>query len=169
MWFQDEARVGQRGTLSRIWAKKGSRPRVVQQQQYSNAYIFGAVCSQRDEAVALVLPIANTESMKLHLDEISKKIEPGRHAIIIMDKASWHTTDKIPKYHNITSIHLPPYSPELNPVEQVWRTLRNDSLANRCFSGYDQIINECCEAWNKITSISGKISKLCSREWACLS
>ncbi len=161
--------MGQRGTLSRVWAKKGTRPRVVRQQQYNNAYIFGAVCPQREESVALVLPTANTESMKLHLDEVSKNIEQGRHAVIIMDKASWHTTDKISKYHNITPIHLPPYSPELNPVEQIWRSLRNDSLDNRCFSGYNNIVNECCEAWNNFVSIYGNISKLCTREWSVLS
>lgn len=169
MWFQDEARVGQRGTLSRIWAKKGTRPRIIRQQQYNNAYIFGAVCPQRNEAASLVLPNANTESMKLHLDEISKNIKQGRHAIMIMDRASWHTTNSIPRYHNITLIHLPPYSPELNPVEQIWRSLRNDSLANRCFLGYNQIVHECCEAWNKFISMPGRIKELCSRKWAILS
>jgi len=83
VWFQDEMRIGQRGTLTRIWARKGTRPRVVRQQQSESAYIFGAVCAQRDAAVGLVLPFANTKTMALHLQEISQAVPPGRHAVLI--------------------------------------------------------------------------------------
>ena len=63
IWFQDEARVGQKGTLTRTWAKKGTRPRLVRQQQFEYAYIFGAVCPAQDQAVGLVLPVINTEEI----------------------------------------------------------------------------------------------------------
>ena len=82
IWFQDEARVGQRGTVTRTWAAKGSRPRLTRQQQFEYAYIFGAVCPSRDEAVGLVLPIANTDAMLVHLEHISAKIPEGRHAVL---------------------------------------------------------------------------------------
>jgi len=81
IWFQDEARVGQRGTVTRTWAAKGSRPRLTRQQQFEYAYIFGAVCPTRDEAVGLVLPIANTDAMLVHLEHISAKIPEGRHGV----------------------------------------------------------------------------------------
>lgn len=72
MWFQDEMRIDQRGNLTRIWAHKGTRPRVARQQQSESAYIFGAVCAQRDAAVGLVLPCANTKTVALYLQEFSQ-------------------------------------------------------------------------------------------------
>ena len=102
IWFQDEMRIGQRGTQTRLWARKGTRPRVVRQQQSESAYIFGAVCPQCDAAVGLVLPFANTQTMALHLEAVSQAIPPGRHAILVLDKAGWHTTPKLPQlltYH----------------------------------------------------------------------
>ncbi|WP_404831084.1 transposase [Endozoicomonas euniceicola] len=72
VWFQDEGRFGQQNTISRIWAPKGSRPGLIRQRQFKYAYMFGAVCPERDKAIALILPMANTESMALLLNEISK-------------------------------------------------------------------------------------------------
>jgi transposase len=168
IWFQDEMRIGQRGTQTRLWARKGTRPRVVRQQQSESAYIFGAVCPQRDTAVGLVLPFANTQTMALHLEAISLAVPPGRHALLILDKAGWHTTLKLPQLSNLSLLTLPAASPELNPAEQVWQQLRDRSLANRCYDNYDQILDACCDAWNKFTQIPGAIRSLCSRSWACL-
>ncbi len=132
------------------------------------AYIYGAVCPNNDEAVGLVFPVANSEAMTLHLNEISKKTKPGRHAIVIMDQAGWHTSNKLGTFDNLTPIMLPPYSPELNPVEQVWQWLRQHHLANRCYEGYDDIVDSCCEAWMSFVNDTGVIRSLCSRDWANL-
>jgi hypothetical protein len=94
IWFQDEARVGQRGTVTRIWARRGSRPRVIRQQQFEYAYIFGVVCPLKDEAIGLVLPTIGTFCMQKHLDEIGKHIAPDNHGVIVFDQAAWHTTNK---------------------------------------------------------------------------
>lgn len=168
VWWQDEARVGQQGTITRLWSPKGTRPRAIRQQQFEYAYIYGAVCPSRDLGVALVLPVANSEAMNLHMEEISKKTDPGRIAIVIMDQAGWHTSNKLKKFENVIPIMLPPYSPELNPVEQVWKQLREDSLANRCFENYEDIIQSCAKAWNKFTGVVDNVRSLCSREWANL-
>jgi transposase len=168
IWFQDEMRIGQRGTQTRLWARKGTRPRVVRQQQSESAYIFGAVCPQCDVAVGLVLPFANTQTMALHLEAISLAVPPGRHAVLILDQAGWHTTLKLPQLPNLSLLTLPAGSPELNPAEQVWQQLRDRSLANRCYDNYEQIIDACCDAWNKFTQIPGAIRSLCTRSWACL-
>ena len=168
VWWQDEARVGQQGTITRMWAQKGTRPRAIRQQQFEYAYIYGAVCPSKDEGVALVLPVANSEAMSLHLEEISKKTEPGRVAVVIMDQAGWHTSSKLKKFDNVVLIMLPPYSPELNPVEQVWKQLREDSLANRCFKNYEDIVQSCAKAWRKFTGVIENIRSLCSRDWAIL-
>jgi hypothetical protein len=119
VWFQDEARVGQRGTVTRIWAAKGSRPRVIRQQQFEAAYVFGAVCPAQDKAAALVMPKANSESMQQHLDLIAAAVTPGKHAVLVVDRAAWHGTEKLLMPANLSILPLPPYSPELNPVEQI--------------------------------------------------
>lgn len=166
IWFQDEARIGQQGTLSRVWSKKGVRPRLVRQQQYESAYVFGAVCPQHDQAIGLVVPHANTEAMKQHLDLVSEQVPAGRHAVVVLDRAGWHTTPKLAHFENISLLPLPPYSPELNPTEQVWAQLRTRYFANRCFKGYEDIVDSSCHAWNAFVGEKGAIQKLCTREWA---
>ena len=168
VWFQDEARIGQRGTVTRLWAIKGTRPRVIRQQQFEYAYIFGAVCPQTDQAVALVLPEVNITAMRLHLEQMSASVPIGRHAVLVMDRAGWHTSKKIGVYGNLSFLPLPAASPELNPTEQVWRQLREDELANRCFAGYEDIVESSCRAWNNFTEKEGSVKKLCSRDWATL-
>lgn len=140
--------MGQRGSLTRTWARKGTRPRLTRQQQFEYTYLFGAVCPARDRAVGLVLPAVNIHAMLTHLEHISASIPKGRHAVLVLDRAAWHTTAKIRKFDNLTLLPLPPASPELNPVEQVWQKLRDNWLANRCFDGYEAIVEACCEAWN---------------------
>lgn len=165
IWFQDEARIGQRGTVTRIWARRGTRPRVIRQQQFEYAYIFGAVCPMKDRAVGLVMPRVGTDCMEQHLEEIAKHIEPGNHGVVICDRAAWHTTKKLRIPKNISFLPLPAASPELNPTEQVWQVLRDRYLANRCFKSYDHIVESCCDAWNSLTSKTGTIRTLCSRDW----
>jgi transposase len=168
VWFQDEARVGQRGTVTRLWAKKGTRPRVIRQQQFEYAYIFGAVCPQRDQAVGLVLPTVNIDGMKLHLEQIVASVPEGRHAVLVLDRAGWHTSKKIGVYKNLSILPLPAASPELNPTEQVWRQLRDEELANRSFHDYEDIVQSSCRAWNNFTQRPGAVKQLCTREWANL-
>ena len=120
VWFQDEARVGQQGTLTYVWAERGSRPRALKDLRYEWADLFGAVCAERGVGAALVLPYANADAMTLHLAEISRQVTSGAHAVLVCDGAGWHQTGgRLRVAENITLLHLPPYSPELNPVENV--------------------------------------------------
>ncbi|MCA9508613.1 MAG: IS630 family transposase [Myxococcales bacterium] len=168
VWFEDEARIGQQGTVSRLWAPKGTRPRALRQVQYEYAYIFGSVCPARDEAIALIIQEVGTEAMIQHLKQISDCTAPGRIAVVVVDRAAWHTTKKINIFKNIVLVPLPPASPELNPTEQLWQQLRDNYFSNRTFSNYDDIELSCCEAWNDYTNRQGVISSLCSRTWANL-
>jgi transposase len=168
VWWQDESRIGQQGSLSRVWAQKGTRPRVIRQRQFLSTYIFGAVCPDRDEGCALILPECNTGMMQIHLDQISEHVREGYHAILLMDRASWHTTEALNIPNNITLMPLPPYSPELNPMEQMWQQLRKIRLSNTVFKDHDDIVNACCEAWNCFCDQEGNIQKLCTRDWATL-
>jgi len=168
IWFQDEARIGQQNTVTRIWAKTRTRPRIVRQRQFLASYIFGAACPKTGKSAAIIMPKSDTEAMFRHLQCISETLETGRHAVIVMDRAAWHTTDKLEKLNNISLVFLPPTAPELNPIEQVWRQLREDSLANRCFQTYDDILDACCDAWNNFANNYEFVKSLCHREWAVL-
>lgn len=168
VWFQDESRVGQQGSITRMWAPKGTRPRAVRQQQFEYCYIFGATCPQKDKALGLVLPTANTNAMVEHLRLISQDTEQGRQALVIMDRAGWHMSKAIQCFDNVTVLPLPPYSPELNPVEQLWQHLKQRYLSNRCFKDYNQIVDECCNAWDEILIEPNFIRNLCSRGWVLL-
>jgi len=167
LWWQDEARIGQQGTLTRLWAERGSRPPAPRDCRYDWAYIFGAVCPVRDCGVALVLPYANSEAMNLHLAEISKRVAPGAHGILTLDGAGWHQSgDRLKVPANISLLLLPPYSPELNPQENIWQYLRQNYLANRVFDTYEMIVDACCDAWNKLVAQSGRIASIATRDWA---
>jgi len=167
LWWQDEARVGQQGTLTRVWAERGSRPRAPRDQRYDWAYLFGAVCPARDTGAALVLPIADSDMMNLHLAEISRHVTPGSHAVVLLDGAGWHQTGgklKVPE--NISLLKLPAYSPELNPAENIWQYLRQNQLSNRVFDSYEAIVDACCDAWNALTAEPGRIRSIATRPWA---
>jgi transposase len=88
--------------------------------------------------------------MQLHIDEIRRHVEKGAHAVLVMDRAGWHTTAKLGMPANITPIFLPSRAPELNPVENVWQYMRANWLSNRVFDDYEAIIDAACEAWQKL-------------------
>ena len=166
LWWQDEARVGQKNKITRRWAKRGTRPRAPQDQRTKSAYIFGAICPARGVGAALVLPRCNTLAMQWHLDEISSQVAPTAHAVLLLDRAGWHTTKKLTIPSNITLLHLPPRAPELNPVENVWQFMRANWLSNRVFKSDDQIVALCCEAWNRLIDQPWKIISIGRRKWA---
>jgi DDE superfamily endonuclease len=105
--------------------KRGSRPPAVRDNRHDSAYLFGAVCPQRRVGAAIIMPAVNSEAMAEHLEEISTQVTPGAHAVPLLDGAGWHQPGKrLPVPDNISLLPLPPYAPELNPVENVWEFLR---------------------------------------------
>ena len=150
----------------RQWAKRGSRPRQPADQRYENAYIFGAIYPARGKGAALAPPFADTAAMQLHLDEISRHVAKGAHAVLLLDRAGWHTTGKLNVPKNITPIFLPSRSPELNPVENIWQYLRANWLSNRVFETYDAIIDAACDAWRRLIAQPQTISSIGMRDWA---
>ena len=163
---KDEARIGQKNGIVRQWARRGTRPRQPADQRYDSAYLFGAICPARGVGAALAMPFADTQAMQAHIDEIGRTVSPGSHAVLLLDRAGWHTTDKLEVPKNITLILLPSRSPELNPVENVWQYLRANCLSNRSFETYSDIIDAACEAWNTLTAIPAVIQSIGMREWA---
>ena len=90
--------------------------------------------------------------MTLHLEEISGAVAPDAHAVVVMDQAGWHTSGKLDVPANVSILTLPSRAPELNPVENVCQFMRDNWLSNRVFSSHDDIVDHCCEAWNKLVA-----------------
>jgi transposase len=114
----------------------------------------------------LALPTVNTAAMSAHLAEISRNVAPGAHAVIVLDGAGWHGSDALVIPDNLSLLTLPPYSPELNPVENVWQYLRANWLAISIFDTYDDILNACCSAWNRFANDPQTITSITERSWA---
>ena len=115
----------------------GHRPRGRRDLRHEAAYLFGAVCPERDTGVALVLPNVATTVTQLMLDELSGAVVPGAHALVIMEGAGWHCANELALPDNLTPIFLPPYSPELNAIERLWLYLRERFLSHRLWPTYD--------------------------------
>jgi len=144
IWFADEARVGQKNKITRRWARRGSRPAAPQDQRTASTYIFGAVCPREGKGAALVLPFCNSAAMSLHLKEIADMVDPGRHAVLLLDQAGWHLSGQVEVPANITLLPLPPKCPELNVMENIWQFMRDNWLSNRVFRDHGDIVDHCC-------------------------
>ncbi len=143
--------MGQKNKITRRWAKRGTRPSAPKDQRTQSTYIFGAICPAEGKGAGIVLPRCTSEGMTLHLEEISQAVALGAHAVLLLDQAGWHQSKRLVIPTNITLMPLPAKAPELNPVENIWQFLRDNWLSNRIFTSYSDILDYCCEAWNKLT------------------
>ena len=135
-------------------------------QRCESAYLFSAIRPARQVGAALALPSADTDAMQRHLEEISANVAVGAHAVLLFDRAGWHTTPNLVMPKNITPIWLPSRAPELNPVENIWQYLRGNWLSNRVFETFDDIIDAICDAWNKLIAQPETITSIGMREIA---
>ena len=104
--------------------------------------------------------------MTLQLAEIAQAVAPGAHAVVLLDQAGWHLSTRLVVPANITLMPLPAKAPELNPVENVWQFLRENWLSNRVFRSYEDILDHCCAAWNKLIDQPWRIMSIGLRDWA---
>ena len=165
LFFQDEARIGQKGRVCHIWWKRGERPPGLCDKRFTFAYIFAAVEPGTDNAFALVMPYADTASMQAFLDRFSETIAEDEHVAMILDQAGWHGANALAVPAKITLVPLPAYSPELNPVERVWLYLKERFLSHRLLADYQAIVDAACTAWNSLLAEAGRIKSLCSYPW----
>ena len=159
-------RVGQKNPITRRWAKRGTRPAAPKDQRTQSAYIFGAICPAEGKGAAIVTPRCVTEAMTEHLAEIAYHVAPGAHAVVLLDQAGWHISRALVVPDNITLVPLPAHAPELNPVENIWQFMRDNWLSNRIFRSYDDILDHCCAAWNRLVDQPRTIMSIGRREWA---
>lgn len=136
------------------------RPEAPIDQRYTSAWLYGAVRPGTDDAFALVMPVTNTAAMGVFLERFAAGLPPGVHAAMLLDGAGWHTANALPVPANVSLIRLPPYSPQLNPVEQVWLYLRERFLSHRLFDDLAAIVDGCCDAWNRLVDETGRLTSL---------
>jgi hypothetical protein len=151
LWCQDEARVGQKGRVCHRWFPRGQRPPGLCDQRYTWAHLFAAVHPATGAGFALVLPEVSTRAMQVFLDQFAATLGADEHAAMPLDQAGWHGTQALVVPGNVTLVSLPPYAPQLNPIERVWLYLRERHLSHRLLAGYDAIVDACCSAWNQLT------------------
>jgi len=168
IWFGDEARVGQQGTLTRIWARRGTRPRAPRDRRFQSAYVFGAVCPERKTGAAVVMPAVGIDAMNEHLAAISYCVSAGAIAVLVLDQAGWHTSPRLTLPDNIVLLPLPPYAPELNPVENIWEYMRQNWFGHQVWRSYKAIVDACCNAWNKLMAMPEQIASLTQRSWTAI-
>jgi putative transposase len=112
-----------------------------------------------------VLPTVNATAMQVFLDHVAVSRPPDAHLVMVLDGAGWHVSHDLAVPANITLVVLPPYSPELNPVERVWLYLRERFLSLRLLHSTEEIIDACCDAWNRLVAEHGRLRSLCAYPW----
>jgi transposase len=113
-----------------------------------------------------VLPRCNVAAMTLHLAEMATAVAPGAHAVLLVDQAGCHMSERLVVPPNITLVPLPAKCPELNPVENVWQFIRDNWLSNRVFGSEREIVDHCCDAWSKLVDQPWRIMSIGLRDWA---
>jgi transposase len=124
---------------------------VVKQLGREWSYLYAAVEPLTGESVALQASDVNTETMNVFLGMLSGTLGPLDHAVLLMDQAGWHKSRRLHTPDNVTVLYLPPYSPELNPVERLWGRLRRRYLSNRTYADYDDLLAAGAQAWRALT------------------
>jgi len=140
---------------------------MVRDNRHDSVYLFGAVCHAHQVGAAIIMPAANAEAMNEHLKEISAQVASGSHAVVVCDGAGWHQQGKrlrVPD--SLTLLALPPYSPELNPMENIWDYLRGNKLSRCIWDSYEAIVAACKDAWLFLISDPARIQSIAHRSWA---
>jgi transposase len=166
VYFQDESRFGQQGTTTNVWARRGSRPTAVRQTEYRYLWVLGAVCPETGHADGLLSPKLNSQIVNLFLEQFSRTLGPDEHAAMIWDGAGFHISRQLKVPANVTLIQLPPYSPELNPVENLWHYLKSHFWSNRAYADYAELEQAAIDAWQQAVLNANLMKSVCSAPYA---
>ena len=145
-----------------MWAERGSRPCAVRQTQYGYLYVIAAACPTTGQAEALLSPYLNTKIINVFLREFSATIAPNVQAVLVWDGAGYHTSHQLKVPANISLVQLPPYSPELNPIENLWHYLRSHYWSNRQHADYEALEVAAIHAWKKVGLVPDTIRSVCN-------
>jgi len=135
----------------------------VRQTEYKWVYLYAAVNPVTGASSAMIAPTVNTECMNVHLRWISEAAGPGTQVVLVLDRAGWHVAKELRVPDNITLLHLPSYSPELNPVERLWGYMFDHFLSNRIYTDEDELAAVCADAWTKLDE--ARLRSVCRTDW----
>lgn len=165
MFFQDEGRFGRINNIKKCWVPKLQRAIIGQQMVREYTYAYTTVCPQTGENFSLILPYANTHAMNVFLNETSRNFSKYK-IIMVMDKAGWHRSRDLSIPENIVLWFLPPYSPELNPVENLWKYIRGQKgFNNQTFQSLDDVEDQLCIALKEMSQEKNKVKSITLFNW----
>lgn len=164
VFFQDEARFGRINVPCRCWAPKGVRPHVPKQIVRQYIYAYSAVIPATGEIFSLLASHCDCQVMSIFINELSEEYQAYRN-IIVMDKAAWHTTNELHAFDNVRYIFLPPYSPELNPAEHLWKDVRDMKFRNTIYGSLDGIEDALCDYFDSADRKRNYIKSMTLFEW----
>jgi putative transposase len=159
--FQDEAGFGRISKPKACWISGQMRPSVPCHHIREYRYVYGAVDPIDGENYFILAPYCNSDWMNVFFDELSKAY-PDDCIILIMDNATWHKSKSLRIPEQITCLNIPPYTPEMNPIEQIWKELRK-SFANKLFATLDKVLDNLCEAIQNLSNET--VKSITGRKW----
>ena len=160
--FQDEAGFGRINKPKACWCKKGRRPNVPCHHIREYRYAYGAVEPKTGENFFLILPYCNTDCMNVFLAELAKAY-PNDCIMLICDGAMWHKANSLIIPEQISLIFIPPYTPEMNPIEQIWKEIRKRGFRNEIFQTLEKVVDRLCEVIQKLPA--SVIQSITGRQW----
>ncbi len=160
--FQDEAGFGRINKPKYCWCKKGIRPSVPCHHIREYRYVYGAVEPLTGDSCFLILPYANTVCMNLFLKELSAYY-PDDRIILVCDRASWHRSKDLEVPDNIEFFFIPPSTPEMNPIEQIWKEIRKRGFRNEIFDSLEKVMDRLCDTINLLSNST--IKSITARDW----
>ncbi len=164
LFFQDEGRFGRINNLSRCWVPANTRPIIGKQIIREFCYAFSAVCPETGELFSLIFPYVNTDLMNIFLKELSIWYRDYR-IILALDKAGWHRSNELSIPDNIVFLYLPPYSPELNPIEHIWDYIREVRFNNRTYNKMEDVLDDLCEVLKDLSSNQNTVKSMTNFKW----
>lgn len=162
--FEDEARFGRMSDPVRCWAPAGCRPEVPTHRVREYTHVFGSVCPHDGEFISLILPHADTDAMSLYLAAVSRR-HPNEHILMFLDRAGWHQAQALVVPPNLTLDWLPPYRPQCNPQELVWREVRRKPFGNHDYDSMNAVENALVRRLQQLESAPAQIQSLTGFDW----
>lgn len=160
--FSDEARFGTHSKLGHGWFETGARTPVKVKLGYKNFYIYGCASPITGKNFTLLLPKANTVCMSLYLRELAKEFD-GKKIILVVDGAGWHKSKDLIVPSNIELVYLPPYSPELNPIERLWLYIKKVTIRNRIYETIEDLEEIVCDFINGLQEVT--VRNICNLDY----
>ena len=162
LMFEDEAGFGRINKTKRCWCPKGQSPSVPCHHIREYRYAFGAVEPLSGESFFLTMPNCDTECTNIFLEKLSEQY-PDDIILLVCDGAAWHKSKALRCPENIQLLSIPPYTPEMNPIEQIWKQIRQMGFGNIIFKSLNAVVDKLCDTINLLTG--DLVKSITCRPW----